>query len=184
MPTFNKPKCCPGCVEKGCFLLELQCPNMQKEKKALLVQICPKRKLLLLNARREEADFVSNYGYLQKMLKSRTILDLQKTACVRTFRPKKMFLAKSGCPLCHPPCTGGEKMWADTLHSWRGQKRGRHCALVHIQRALVHTQCALMGKSVGKIETSNKRLANQLPKFAYLSPSTSLLLPCPVLLLQ
>ena len=56
------------------------CPNMQKEKKAPLVQICPKRKLLLLNARREEADFVSNYGYLQKMLKSQTILDLQNIA--------------------------------------------------------------------------------------------------------
>ena len=158
------------------------CPNMQKEKKAPLVQICPKRKLLLLNARREEADFVSNYGYLQKMLKSRTILDLQKTACVRTFRPKKMFLAKSVCALCNPPCAGGEKN--DTLHSRRGQKRRRHCALVHTQCALVHTQRALMGKSVGKIETSNKRLASQLPKFAYLSPSTSLLLPCPVLLLQ
>ena len=92
------------------------CPNMQKEKKAPLVQICPKRKLLLLNARREEADFVSNYGYLQKMLKSRRILDLQKTACVRTFRPKKMFLAKSVCALCHPP-TGGEK------------NMGRHTAL-------------------------------------------------------
>ena len=151
------------------------CPNMQKEKKAPLVQICPKRKLLLLNARREEADFVSNYGYLQKMLKheqSWICKKKQKTACVRTFRPRKMFLAKSVCALCNPPCAGGEKN--DTLHSRRGQKRRRHCALVHTQCALVHTQRALMGKSVGKIETSNKRLASQLPKFAYLSPSTSL----------
>ena len=111
------------------------CPNMQKEKKAPLVQICPKRKLLLLNARREEADFVSNYGYLQKMLKheqSWICKKKQKTACVRTFRPRKMFLAKSVCALCNPPCAGGEKN--DTLHSRRGQKRRRHCALVHTQR--------------------------------------------------
>ena len=73
------------------------CPNMQKEKKAPLVQICPKRKLLLLNARREEADFVSNYGYLQKMLKheqSWICKKKQKTACVRTFRPRKMFFSE------------------------------------------------------------------------------------------
>ena len=88
------------------------CPNMQKEKKAPLVQICPKRKLLLLNARREEADFVSNYGYLQKMLKheqSWICKKKQKTACVRTFRPRKMFFSEICLPSLHPPCTGGEK---------------------------------------------------------------------------
>ena len=114
------------------------CPNMQKEKKAPLVQICPKRKLLLLNARREEADFVSNYGYLQKMLKheqSWICKKKQKTACVRTFRPRKMFFSEICLPSLHPPCTGGEK------------NVGRHTALAEGTEAKktlctgTHTTC-------------------------------------------